>query len=568
MNLNKTIALAICLAGTGFLSSCNDFLDVTPKDQLTNNTFWKTSKDVDAAVTAAYNWWVNNYDGSKFIFYEDSYSDIGFNYTNAGYMRDMGRGGVSPVAAPNYWRQYETIRRCNFVIENIDRVPANAITDAEKNDYLAQVRAIRGYSYANLATWYGDAVIMDFVPKTADDAKLPRSSEADVKAFALKDLAWSAEHINERPAAKGRIARGAVLSMIARYNLLWGNYQAALDAANKVIALNQYDLDPDFLKIFSMSGQNSKEIICTYEHVQTVYPYTDVIRFYNNADGGWASFTPTKNLVDMFEMANGKTIDEPGSGYDPRHPFANRDPRLKKTVIYPGLDWTGRNNIPRVMNTLDKTLPDGSKNNDYYLAANNASHTGLLWAKYLYPNQAQYSTDMKDDGLCPIIFRYAEILLTKAEALVELDKNENDLQTTLDIIDRLRERGGQIPVDRSKYVTQAQIRELVRRERTIELAGEGFRFEDIVRWDEYDKNGNKTGRKVAEVVMPGELLRFCGTVDYNEKDPDRRAVINPDAPHEDQLIEVRYFDEKQFHLPILQSELDANPQLKQNPGYN
>ena len=116
----------------------------------------------------------------------------------------------------------------------------------------------------------------------------------------MEDLNWAAEHINEKPAEKGRIAKGAVLSMIARFNLLWGNYEDALDAANQVIALGQYELDPDFLNMFSMYGQNSPEIICTYEHVQTTYAYGDVIRFYNNADGGWASYSPTRNLVDMF----------------------------------------------------------------------------------------------------------------------------------------------------------------------------------------------------------------------------------------------------------------------------
>ena len=155
MKLKNILGLAVCLVGTGIFTSCDDFFDLNPKDQLTTNTFWNTSEDVDAAVTAAYNWWVNNYVGSKFIFYEDSYSDIGFNYTNASNMRNMGRGSVSPTAAPNYWRQYETIRRCNFVIENIDLVPASAMTETEKNDFLAQVRAIRGYSHAYLATWYG-----------------------------------------------------------------------------------------------------------------------------------------------------------------------------------------------------------------------------------------------------------------------------------------------------------------------------------------------------------------------------------------------------------------------------
>ena len=115
---NNILTFVILFSGLNILTSCDDFFDLSPKDQLTANNYWKTSEDVDAAVTAAYNWWVNNYLGSKFLFYEDSYSDIGFNYTNASHMRDMGRGSISPASTPNYWKQYETIRRCNFVIEN------------------------------------------------------------------------------------------------------------------------------------------------------------------------------------------------------------------------------------------------------------------------------------------------------------------------------------------------------------------------------------------------------------------------------------------------------------------
>ena len=188
MKLKKIVSLAAFLATASVFASCDDFFDLSPKDQLTSNIFWKTVDDVDAAVTASYNWWVNNFVGSKFIFYEDTYSDIGFNYTNTSKIRDMGRGAVSPSSAPNYWRQYETIRRCNFVIENIDLVPASAMTETQKNDFLAQVRAIRGYSHAYLATWYGDAVIMDFVPATADDAKLPREPEAKVKEHVMNDF--------------------------------------------------------------------------------------------------------------------------------------------------------------------------------------------------------------------------------------------------------------------------------------------------------------------------------------------------------------------------------------------
>ncbi len=546
------------------LTSCKGFFDLSPKDRLTSESFWNDADDAYSALTACYNWWYANDQGGVSMFYEDAYSDIGFNYTNAGNMRDVAKGSLSASAAPNKWKQYETIRRCNFVIENIHRVPSDKITDEQMGDVLGQARAIRGYSHALLSNWYGDAVLMDFVPDTDIDAKLPRDPASKVRAHALEDLEWAADNINEKPAAKGRIAKGAVLAMLVRFNLYWGNWEAVIDNAEKIKALKQYELDPDFLGMFSIAGQNSKEIIATYEQVALTYKYNYAIRHFNNADGGWATCVPTDNLVNMFEMKNGKLITDEGSGYDPVHPFAGRDPRLKKTVLYSGLDWVGKNDKKRILNTLDKTI-GGKANADYYNAADNASKTGYIFAKYAWPGPGQYSASLRDDSLCPIVFRYGEVLISEAEAYAEL----NQLTEALDIVDKIRITRGHIAVDRSRYDTQAEVRELVRRERTIELAGEGFRYEDIVRWDEYDASGNKTGRKVAETVLPGDLLRSCGTVDMNEPDPDRRAVIDVNAKREDRLIEVRgEFDvPRRLYLPILQAELDANPNLIQNIGY-
>ena len=154
----------------------------------------------------------------------------------------------------------------------------------------------------------------------------------------------------------------------------------------------------------------------------------------------------------------------------------------------------------------------------------------MLWAKYLYPDQSQYSAAMNDDGLCPIIFRYAEILLTKAECLVELNQ---DLQGAMDLIDQLRLRGGHIAVDRTKYVTQAEVRELVRRERTIELAGEGVYYDDIRRW------------RIAENVMNADVLKYDGS-----------------------RVETRTFSSKNYLWPLPQQEIDDNPNLlPNNPGW-
>ena len=118
-------------------------------------------------------------------------------------------------------------------------------------------------------------------------------------------------------------------------------------------------------------------------------------------------------------------------------------------------------------------------------------------------------------------------------------------------------------VDRSKYNTQAKIRTLVRRERTIELAGEGFRRQDIIRWKD------DSGKLVANSVMNGPLYRMIGTIDYNQTDPDKRFVqILPTAANAaDRLIENRAFQDYQRYFPIPQADMDKNPNLTQTPGY-
>ena len=373
----------------------------------------------------------------------------------------------------------------------------------------------------------------------------------------MDELAKAIPDLNDKPAARGRIAKGTALAIKMRAELYWGDYTAAREDARRIVALGQYELDPDFLKMFSLSGKGSKEIIYAYQTMKTVAKYGDAIRMFNNADGGWATWVPTTAFIDMFEMNNGLMPDEPGSGYDPVHPYANRDPRLYLEVVYPGREWTNMSGVTRIFNTVDKTI-DGKANADYYLAADNASKTGIIFRKYLEP-MSQYAPSLSDTDICPIVFRYAEVLLTIAECDVELNDN---LTEALDLIDQLRQRGGQIVVDRSKYNTQEKIRELVRRERTIELANEGFRRQDIVRW----KDAN--GQLVAKSVMK-PIYRMIGTIDYNEPDPTKRFVQTLPTPENEgaRYIEDRSFQDFQRYLPLRQSELDKNPNLTQTPGY-
>lgn len=546
---------AILFAGGLLLTSCDSFFDTVPHDQLTPSTFWKSEDDAKQALTACYNNWVDQNRGSSLCFYEDVMSDIGFNYTHTGNYAYVGSGAPTAAHAVNYYK-YTAIHSVNLLLEHMDDVPFS--DEALKKDYIAQARVIRAWNYFRLCWLYGGVPLITKTLETSEEAQLPRNSEEEVQKFVIDELNAAIPDLPTNAAEKGRIDKGTAMAIEMRAQLYWGNYQEARKLARQIVALNKYSLDPDFLHMFTIEGQDSPEIIYAYQHIKSTYRYSDMIRFPNNADGGWASWVPTQNLVDMFEMKNGLMPNDPGSGYDPVHPYANRDPRLKNTIVYPGVDWVGQNGVHRIFDTVDKVI-DGKKNNDYYLAADNASKTGLIWAKYNTP-LTQYTKSYSDDNTCPIYFRYAEVLLTIAECDVELNDNLNE---ALDLIDQLRQRGGQIKVDRSRYATQQQIRTLVRRERTIELAGEGFRRADIVRWK--DENG----RLVANSVMK-DLYRAIGTVDFNEKDPDKRFIqtLPTEANKTERLIEVRSFQDYQRYMPIPQDQLDRNKNLTQTPGYD
>ena len=353
----------------------------------------------------------------------------------------------------------------------------------------------------------------------------------------------------DAPEASGYIAKGTALALNMRASLFYGDYQRAKDAAKAIMDLGIYELDPSYENLFTLAGQNSKEIIASVQHDENLYSNWMIATMYNNADGGWSSMVPTQNLVDTYEMSNGLTKEEAGSGYDATHPFANRDPRMAMTVLYPGMDWVGLTG-KTILNTLDATI-DGAKNPNYPDDADNASKTALTWAKYLNP-YTQYG-DIWSTNAQPIVFRYAEVLLSYAEAENELNGPSAEVYN---LLNQVRNRVGMPDVDQNKYNNQAKLRELIRRERSVELAGEGLRRQDIIRWKD------DSGKMLAETVLNGPLTRVVGTVNTSEPDPTKRATISGTA-----LVENRSFASYNRYLPIPQSAIDKNPNLKQNEGY-
>lgn len=552
-SLKKYIFAGVALT---LMASCSDFLDTLPSDALTPETTWKTEQDAQKFLIGCYDGW----EKGEELLYMDCASDFGYNNFQWEGYKDFGNGTLSQANPGTNFYDYTIIRRCNTLLENIDKI---AFSDEKvKKDLIAQARVIRAYRYFKMNWLYGGvAQIGNY--GSAQEAQVERATEAQIREFIHTELDECTSDLSEKPAARGRIAQGAALAIRMREALYYGDWQVAKDKAQAIIDLskkngNLYELEKGadgYSRLFQVAGQDSKEIILAVQYINSTKPLGVIGQMYNNGDGGWSSIVPTYQLIDTYEMKSGLTITESGSGYDPAHPFKNRDPRLALTVIYPGADYIKADGTKAVFNTLDKTV-DGSANANFMTAADNASKTGLTWNKYLGPI-TQYA-DIWKSNACPIVFRYAEVLLTWAEAENELNGPSEDVYAK---IDEVRTRVGMPKVDRNKYNSKETLRELIWRERGVEFAGEGIRRADILRWKTSD------GKMLAEKVLNVTLERRVGTVDMKGSDPESRATIKLDASAADKKIEDRKFEKKNRYFPFGQEVLDKNPKLTQNEGY-
>ena len=547
--MKKIAIYFISLVCILFFSSCEDFLNRYPKDALSPATTWLTQGDAERFLIGLYSG--NGFIHGELFFYLDCASDIGFSFHAHEGWRAIGNGTMSPTGQVSNQYTFGTIRRVNYFLSNIDRVEMD---EAVRRDMIAQARFIRAWRYYLLNRMYGGVPIITDLPISAEDAQRPRNTNEEVRDFIFSELDLALLDIRDTPAQTGRVARGAVLALKMRSALWHGNYQRALDASRAITALGQYQLFRDgtpyaFSRLFSIAERNNSEIILSRQRINPGDTEW-FVTIPNNADGGWSSMVPTQNLINMFEMANGLTRCNPASGYDPTRPFYNRDPRMAMTVLVPGIYWP--TNYRGILNALDQYLPNGTSNPNFPRGANNASSTGLTWAKYFLPRE-QFLNDEGNPvwnpvGVQYIAFRYAEVLLTRAETSNELFGPSNEVY---DALDDIRNRAGMPPVDRARYNTQETLRELIRRERTVELAGEGVRRFDIIRWG------------IAQEVMNGPLLRAVGTIDYDEPNPFRRAIISGT-----ELIEDRVFLPHHRFLPFPQSAINNNPNLKQDPEWD
>lgn len=270
---------------------------------------------------------------------------------------------------------------------------------------------------------------------------------------------------------------------------------------------------------------------------------------------------PTANYVNYYGMANGLPLDDPESGFDPKHPFKGRDPRFYHDIIFDGFKY--------INTTIGKDHPDYQfKYVQMYTGSNlrSSSSQGCRTGYYcqkLVPHQANRYDGMYDWGgalQCDLPYmRLADIYLMYAEAGAAVQganyKSNKCNLTAEDAINVLRDRveaghvAAKFAADKQKFMDE------VRRERAVELAFEGFRWNDLQRWlllTEYPYN-----------IKTSQEFKRVGNYDFTKKDPRDAEVTG----WSEKTILTRDFSEKHYLLPLKQSDVYLYPEFGQNPGW-
>lgn len=555
---------SLCLALTIF-SGCKDYLEEAPLDAPATGQFFNNQTEMNAALTGTYRSMYWNTGNTAYQSMMDGWTDIALLRAV-----DLGEGNfdVFNAHAKNIWTfAYTSIQRANTLIEGME-VGKNNVPAATFAKIQAEARVLRAYSYFYLVFMFGDAPLITKPLVPSEFYTQVRTPKADIIKFIYDELDAAAATLDWVPAERGRAGKAFALGLKARTALFNKEYALAATTSKLVIDGAGISLNPKFQDLFTRTGQTAnagKEIILDILHSTadansiTYLPLGSISR----AAGGQSGRFPQQRLVDMFEAKDGKRIDE-SPLYDPKNPRLNRDMRLKYTVAIPG-DTISMNLTTLVYDVYKSTTSFRNADGTWTTRANadfdnafgpSKSGVGLLHAKYTFTAENAFASRVQF-----ILMRYAEILLTYAEAKIE--QNQLD-DATVNAINLVRRRAGQPDVDATTKATQEGLRKLIRRERTVELAMEGFRWFDIRRWD------------IASIVMPQKVMGAAKDPAVVPAIPSfKKSAIHDvnniptydDSESSRYVRELRYWYPKLQLLPVPQTERDLNPGLSQNPNW-
>jgi hypothetical protein len=502
----------------------------------------------------------------------------GVNFTDQGPLNSVMQYDT-PSSNPHIdakWNSiYDGIARANLVLQTLPKITDPAITDADKKRLEAEARFIRAFQHFEGKKVFGN---IPFIDEQVTDYKVPNTDAGgnylNIWPRIEADLQFAYDNLDEITLNLGRVNKWAAAAFLAKAYLYQHKFTEAKNLFDLILLQGKnsrgvaYDLHPDFGDNFRIATQNGKESVFEVQMAvgdgSGTNGFQDAVLTYPNGIGGGTNswfFRPSQNAVNTFRTdALGLPLPDTYNDVEvtsfehipddqPFTPYAgNLDPRLDHTVGrrgIPFLDWG-------LMTGIAFTAPPGES------ITNGGPYSPKKWVFSKAENAAGLSARAGwyfTNAMNYAAMRFADVLLMAAECEAEV----GSLDKAQDYVNRIRARAAASPVKkldgtanaanyavgpyRAPWTSQEAARKAIRFERRLELAEEGHRFFDLVRW--------------------GIAEQFVNT-EYLPKESQRRTLLFSGG--------IKLTPNKSEYQPIpiyaiTQSNKGGKPTLKQNPGY-
>lgn len=553
--ITKVCLLTLSLAlGT---TSCSDLLDKEPPSDISNGSFWTGEGDALLALTGCYRfqtgWSHDDFATPQGLLYLDFAGGNGTEKENFSTLMASSNTVATNGNLNGYWKNaYTQIANYNTFLDNIANCPMD---ESKKAAWIMEVKCLRAYFFFNLAFYFKD-VPMPMKTLSVEEANtILQSTQAEVYNQVENDLKDAINILPESYSSTeyGRFTKGAAEVLLSRLYLAQKKWTDAATVLGNIVSSNKYELDrrngeESYDKLFQIGGEYSPEMIFCIMGIKDKFTNSRYQYLYPEAAyGGWHQFAPYNELVKEYFCTDGKDI-KTSEIYNENDPYINRDLRLYASVFLPPLgSYPGTK-----YNDITYDCFKGPNTADYY-------NKFTLFNGYC-PKKGCDPSIINNLGSTPTytpIMRYAEVLLSYLEAVNESAPASVD-QTLLDLtINDVRNRVQLPGLKKTDLSSQELVRAAVRKERRVELAFEGLRYYDVLRWGIAEKELNHT---------------FTGVKLSN--DPNARnyrgsgTAASPVDENMYYQFEKRTWATHNRYFPIPQNDMNVNKNLKQNEGYN
>ena len=570
--MKRIINILSIAAAALFASAC---MDLSPKAQLSDAQVWSSPANYSLFANQFYGW-TRDFQGSDYMssWSDGVHSDTRSDLVATPNLNVYSAGSNSiPSTDSNYGTLYKRIYYTNLLLKNAqDFEPKADIAIPMGEAYF-----FRAYFYFELVQIFGDVIYTD-TPLDMDSEKLygKRNDRLEVIRHCVDDLKKAVELLPDMPTEDGRVAKGAANAFLSRVALYEGSWQkfhnnnasaanelfaTAAAAAKAVIDSKAYSLfysdalggKDSYRYLFilentdcnpaKLTKADNKEYIFSHRHDEATKKIGTNITHGAQNSGVYV----TRKLADLYRCQDGLPIAKSPKfqGYTGQNTeFADRDNRMNATLLRHGQKYWNNDGKWRTTWT--------AADEDDALTCDRRSQSGYINNKWA----TERKVDDTNEGYDYPVIRYAEVLLNYAEAVYEQGESisDADLDLSLNVV---RQRSNPDMVKLSNSLVSANglsMREEIRAERTVELALEGFRVDDLKRW------------KTAETEMPQDLRGIPMTGWFATNWTNQTRPLDADGCII--LYDGRVWAEKNYLYPIPSDELQLNPELGQNKGWN